>query len=325
MSRFGIYISCHEADLRLTRGCCESIRYSAGDTPICLIADGAFSTRGFERQYGCQVLRREDVRDERLRTRSFGGWGYSKFIPFWEGPFDRFLHLDSDTLMLGDVCGLSASSDADLLISPMPNAPHSPETIHSHWFSPEFVTRTFPGFRVEGQPYFCAGVVFGRRGAFDLDEYTHLLELQRQHPGQSFQSGDQGILNFLVFHRAAHGQLRYAEHDFQSYPLYMPRAKLDAINANLRDLDGGWKLPPSVLHYIDVKPSVFHEGIFWKLRQRKSDAWGPEAGWADAMNHFRVRSWQGAGLSRAGALAKVVTEDLAAHWTAFRRRAARSR
>ncbi len=320
MSAFGIYISSHRADLRLTRGCCESIRHFAGDTPICLLVDGDYSTRDLERQYGCQILRRGDVRDERLRTRSFGGWGYSKFIPFWEGPFERFLHLDSDTLMLGDVCGLSASSDADILISPMPNAPHSLETIHSHWFSPEFVTRTFPSFRVQGQPYFCAGVVFGRKGIFDLDVFMHLLDLQKQNPGQSFQSGDQGILNFLVFHRAARGLLRCAEHDFQTYPLYMPSAKLDTINTQLRDLEGEWKLPPQVLHYLDVKPSVFHDGVFWKLRQRRTDAWGPEAGWAAAMNLFRTRSWQGAGHSRAVATAKVASEDVAAHWTAFRRR-----
>jgi hypothetical protein len=320
MSPFGIYISCHDADLRLTRGCLESIRHFAGDTPVCLIFDGRSSLRDLERQYGCQVIRRGDVRTKELRERSFGGWGYSKFIPFWEGPFDRFLHLDSDTVMLGNVCGLSASTDADIILSPMPNAPHSPGTIHSHWFSPEFVTRTFPGFRVEGLPFFCAGVVFGRKGAMDLDEYMRLLELQKQNPGQSFQSGDQGILNFLVFHRAARGLLKYAERDFQDYALYMPEAKLAAINANLRDPGGGWKLPPTVVHYIDVKPSVFHDGLFWKLRQRKSAAWGPAAGWATAMNQLRVRSWQGAGLSRAAALAKVAAEDVAAHWTAFRRR-----
>lgn len=322
MSSFGIYITCHAADLRLTRGCCESIRTFAGDTPICLIADGDFSTRDFERRFGCRVMRRGDVRNDALRTRSFGGWGYSKFIPFWEGPFDRFLHLDSDTLMLGNVCGLSDSVDADIILSPMPNAPHSPETIHSHWFSPEFVTRAFPGFRVEEQPYFCAGVVFGRRGIFDLDEYLRLLDLQKQNPGQSFQSGDQGILNFLVFHRAAQGLLRYAARDFQSYPLYMPAAQLDAINASLRDLSAGWKLPPTVLHYIDVKPSVFHDGAFWKMRQREG-VWSPEHGWARAMNQFRVQSWQRAGHSRAIAIARVAAEDLRAHWTAHRRRGAK--
>ncbi len=322
MSQFGIYISCHEADLRLTRGCCESIRQFAGDTPICLIFDGKISLRDLERQYGVQVLRREDVRNDALRTRSFGGWGYSKFIPFWEGPFDRFLHLDSDTVMLGNACTIADSTDADMIVSPMPNTPHSTETIHSHWFSPEFVTQHFPGFRVEDQPYFCAGVAFGRKGVMDLDEYMRLLELQKQHPGQSFQSGDQGILNFLVFHRSANGQLRYATRDFQSYPLYMARPELDAINANLRDLAGGWKLPPTVLHYIDVKPSVFHDGVFQRYREWRGNAW-PATGWPCAMNQFRKRSWLGAGCSRLAAEARVLTEDLQAHWTAFRRRRAK--
>jgi lipopolysaccharide biosynthesis glycosyltransferase len=322
MSQFGIYISCHQADLRLTRGCCESIRQFAGDTPICLIFDGDAPLKDLQRQYGCQVLRREDVKNADLRNRSFGGWGYSKFIPFWEGPFDRFLHLDSDTSMLGDVRTVEASTDADIIISPMPNAPHSAETIHSHWFSPDFVTRHFPGFRVEDQPYFCAGVVFGRRGVMDLDEYMRLLELQKQNPGESFQSGDQGILNFLVFHRSASGQLRYATRDFQSYPLYMSRSELDAINANLRRLEDGWKLPPTVLHYIDVKPSVFHDGVFQRYREFRGNAW-PAAGWPTVMNRFRVQSWEGAGCSGAVARARVMAEDVEAHWTTFRRRRAK--
>jgi len=319
MSQFGIYISCHGADLRLTRGCCESIRTFAGDTPICLIFDGVASLKDFERDYGCMVLRREDVRDADLRTRSFGGWGYSKFIPFWEGPFERFLHLDSDTVMLGNVCTLLDSTDADLIVSPMPNAPHSAETIDSHWFTPDFIRREFPDFRVEDQPYFCAGVAFGRKGAMDLDEYMRLLTLQKQHPGRSFQSGDQGILNFLVFHRAARGLLTYATRDFQSYPLYMPGSELDAINASLCDLTGGWKLPPTVLHYIDVKPSVFHDGIFQRLRQLRGGAW-PASGWARAMNRFRIWSGERAGASALATRAVVLGEDLAAHWSAFRRR-----
>lgn len=319
MSQFGIYITCHGADLRLTRGCCESIRIFAGDTPICLVFDGTESLRDLERQYGCQVIRREDVRSQELRTRSFGGWGYSKFIPFWEGPFDRFLHLDSDTVMLGNVCPIVESTDADVIVSPMPNAPHSPETIHSHWFSPEFVQREFPGFQVENQPYFCAGVVFGRKGVMDLDEYMRLLELQNQNPGRSFQSGDQGILNFLVFHRAARGLLRYATRDFQSYPLYMSAAEIEPMSDNLRDLSGEWKLPPTVLHYIDVKPSVFHDGIFQKLRQLRGSTW-PVTGWPRAMNQFRVRSWRGAGFSSMAATARVWQEDFAAHQADRRKR-----
>ena len=75
-----------------------------------------------------------------------------------------------------------------------------------------------------------------------------------------------------------------------------------------------------------MKPSVFHEGLFWKLRQRKGGAWSPEAGWATAMNRFRVRSWQGAGWPHAAAVAKVTAEDLHFHGETFRkRRAARNK
>ncbi len=317
---FGIYISCHRTDYRLTKGCCESIRCFAGDTPICLIVDGHFSTAGLERQYHCQVIRREDVRNQDLRTRSFGGWGYSKFIPFWEGPFDRFLHLDSDTLMLGNVCPLSEQTDADIIISANPGDTFDHAAITAHWYSPEFVTREFPGFRVEGQPYFCAGVAFGRRGVFDLDEYMNLLDLQKKNPGCSFQSGDQGIFNFLVFHLSASGRLKYAVRQFQSYPLYMSAEELSVLNSHLADLSDGWKGVPSVLHYIDVKPSLFHEGALRRALQRAGGGWHPAEGWPVAMNRFRLRSRSNAGWPAAAAYADVLAEDLRYHGSALRKR-----
>ena len=320
MSQFGIYISCHRSDYRLTKGCCESIRCFAGDVPICLLVDGDYSTARLEKQYGCQIIRKEDVKDKDLRTRSFGGWGYSKFIPFWEGPFDRFLHLDSDTLMLGNVCGLSAETDADIIISVTPDVTHSHDSITAHWFSPEFVTKLVPGFRIEGQPYFCAGVAFGRKGVFALDEYMNLLELQKANPGRSFQSGDQGIFNFLVFHLSSLGRLKVAERQFQSYPLYMSAEEIREMNSHLADLSEGWKGTPTVLHYIDVKPSLFHEGALRRILQRTGSGWHPAEGWPVALNRFRIRSGRNAGWPVLAAYAEAIVEDLQYHSAAFRKR-----
>jgi hypothetical protein len=76
-----------------------------------------------------------------------------------------------------------------------------------------------------------------------------------------------------------------------------------------------------VLHYFDVKPSLLHDGIFHRMRRREG-VWGPAAGWATAMNRFRIRSWRAAGWPAPAAVARVMIEDLLFHSDTFRRRLA---
>lgn len=319
MSEFGIYILCHKADFRLTRGCCESIRTFAPKMPICLIVDGTFSTRALERQYGCQIIRREDVRDASLRKESFGGWGYSKMVAFWEGPFDRFLYLDADIVVAGDLGKLAAESDADVIFAGTGGLMNDLKEIDLRWMNPNFVRAHCPGYRVEGRPYFITCSYFGRKGLFDLDEYLRVLRLTRANPQQSFRAGEQGMLNYLTFAAADAGRLRYEARDFLRGPLYMTEEELRTLNAKLANPDAGWAGDPAVLHYFDVKPSVLHDGVFHRLR-RKEGVWGPAAGWATAMNRFRMRSWRAAGLPGPVALARVTVEDLLFHSETFRGR-----
>jgi hypothetical protein len=318
MSQFGIYISCHHADLRLARGCCESIRRFAGTVPICLIVDGDFSTRALERQYGCQVIRRHDVRDPGLRERSFGGWGYSKFILFWEGPFERFLYLDADTMMLGDLPSLAPQGEADMVVHGSGATVSDLTKIDTHWLHPPFLRQHFPEYRIEGRPYFVAGLFFARKGLFDLDRYLGLLAMQRANPKTSFHSGDQGIMNYLLFSSSDAGRLKYEVRHLQDCPLYKDRAWIDRLNANLA-AGGAWPDPPVMLHYIDVKPSLLHTPAFRRLWDR-GGGWAPEPGWSTAMNEMRVRSWQRGGLPGPLATARVLAEDLRCHGEVFLQR-----
>ncbi len=321
MSQFGIYILCHHADFRLTRGCCESIRTYMPKMPICLIVDGTFSTRALERQYGCLTIRRDDVRDPALRQESFGGWGYSKMIAFWEGPFDRFLYLDSDTVIAGDIGGLCATSDADVIFAGSGEPVNDLREIDLRWMHPDFVRAHFPGYRVEGRPYFITCSYFARQGLFDLDDYLRSLRLTREHPHQSFRAGEQGMLNYLTFAAADAGRLKYEAREFLRGPLYLSEEELRALNSQLANPDAGWAGDPAVLHYFDVKPTVLHDGIFHRVRRREG-VWSPAAGWATAMNRFRIRSYRAAGWPSPAALARVAIEDLLFHSATFRRRLA---
>ncbi len=322
MSPFGVYILCHKADFRLTRGCCESIRRFAGEVPICLIVEGSFSTEALERQYGCQTLRREDIKDESLRTKSFGGWGYSKMVAFWEGPFERFLYLDSDTIMLGNVCAMADEMPVDMIIPEVPATLYQPEAMNVHWLNPEFVARNFPSYRIYDHPYFTTGVFFGRKGLFELGEYLRLLDLQRAYPKDSFRpvSGEQGLLNFLVFSAAAAGRLTYAVKPLQICPLYMEKGEVSEINEALRSADGEWKGPRAVIHYVDVKPSLLHEGWARRSTAEVNDAWTPPPGWPSAMNKMRLQSYAACGYPYFAAIARVLAQDLRYHGEAMGKR-----
>lgn len=321
MSPFGIYILCHAADYRLTRGCCESIRTFMPAVPICLIVDGTFSTRALERQYGCLTIRRDDVRERALREESFGGWGYSKMIAFWEGPFDRFLYLDSDIVVAGDLAQIAVGSEADVLFAGQGQPVNDLREIDLRWMHPDFVRTHLPGYRIEGRPYFITCSYFARKGLFDLDDYLRLLRLTRKHPRESFRAGEQGMLNYLTFAAADAGKLRYEAREFLRGPLYESEDELRTLNDALENPEVGWPREPLVLHYFDVKPSVFHDGLFHRLRQ-KEGVWSPAAGWATAMNRFRRRSWRAAGCPEPIATARVTLEDLLFHSATFRRRLA---
>jgi hypothetical protein len=187
--------------------------------------------------------------------------------------------------------------------------------------NPEFIAARFPDYRLEGRGYFNAGVFFGRKGIFERDRYLELVALQRANPTNSFRSGDQGIFNFLVFSSADAGKLKVSLRPIQSAPLYMNRRQIDALNANLDELDGRWAAEPSILHYIDVKPSLFHEPAFRRKVADSEEAW-PAPGWAAAMNRMRQRSLRAAGYSTPVAVAIRAFEDLQYHGATVRRRLA---
>src|SRR6266480_4058902 len=99
-STFGITMCCYRGDYPLLKGCCASIRAHLGDIPICLIVDGKFPVAEICELYSVTVLHREQI-DKRL-LRSYG-YGLTKMIAFWHSPFERFLHIDADTICWGDI------------------------------------------------------------------------------------------------------------------------------------------------------------------------------------------------------------------------------
>jgi hypothetical protein len=229
---FGIVIACSDQSYLFAQGCCASIRHFLGDVPICLAVDGDFSTRRLRRTYGVHVLDRRTVADARLAARSFG-WGLTKMVALWQCPWPRFLCLDPDTMVWGDVSRLGDFDRHDVVldqqyvrtasgraINPLlyqflgqasPDAALRAAVVDRCLFDIDAIALHFPDFdwRRHLNGYAWTGAFFARRDMFELDEYIDLLDFAEAHPGV-FLGGEMGFLNFMIFRAVERGELRVA-------------------------------------------------------------------------------------------------------------------
>ena len=291
----GFSISCYQGDIPLLRGCLSSIRYFAPDAPICLIVDGNFSTRSFEKYYGVQVIRRSDVKEAGLRKLSFG-FGLTKMVGFWEAPFDLVFHIDADAVLWGDIRLNIPGGKWDVVY----NESHEVITDYiqrTQYFDPKRIFEHIEPFPWEGNPYFQAGVICIRKGVLDLDEYLRMLERQEKHP-DVFINGDQGILNILVFRALMSGRLNATSAHLQSV---IPVLENNDLEKRFRIEKGAPVITgtPTVLHWAGPKPWQENKDLFRK-----------------PMDYFRARGIRECGFGRClpGELALEIDEVMARQW-----------
>lgn len=254
----GFSVACHLGDVPLLRGCLASIKYFAPDAPICLMIDGDFDSRPFEKRYGVSCIRRRDVRHPDLRKWSFGP-GITKMVAFWEAPFERIFHVDADAVLWGDVRRNLPDGDWDVVF----NEPHEEinEFIQrTQYFDPQLIFEHIKPFPWQDNPYFQAGVVCVKRGALDIQEYLKMLEGQRKNP-DIFINMDQGILNILVFRAAKSGRLRALSAHLQSVVPVLSKGELKSRF----QVQNGKPVPrnqSTVVHWAGPKPYTTNSSVF---------------------------------------------------------------
>ena len=312
MPDFGIYIATYAGDWSLAKACVASIRHFCPSVSVCLLVDGNFSVDEVVIGGGVTVLRKADIVDSFLRTRSFGGFGYSHLIPFWEGPFERFLYADADAIFLGNLSKLRPHQGT--MLTPCEFGLVSDSgLISNNWFNLAFIEREFPDFEALGRQYFFAGTFFGEKGMFDLRQYQQLLDLQAQSGPESFKCGDQGILNFL-FHSGSDAKKFHLEsRDYQLLAGDLEKLKPGFIEKWMPTQDY-----PYLLHYPYTKPvvpSVVPIARLAGMRVASNKLARP-------MNHFRRVAAESAG--KGNRSAALCLEDLA-HVARWVRRGIRNR
>jgi hypothetical protein len=266
MKEFGIVIACCRRDFNFAKGCCASVRYFLGDIPICLIVDGSFSTRSLEKTYSVCVIKHDNIIHQVLRERSFG-WGLTKMIAFWESPFEKFLFLDADTVVWGNVLRFADCNDSDIVID-QPYGAYSNETTSKFFFDIKGIETHFPSFQWRDRPYFVSGVFVAKKGIFELDEYVDLLNFNAKKPG-IFKYGEQGILNFMTFRAADEGRVRLASRDMQTLIRRHSQNELEErFPLNVKGPDcKDREQEASVIHWAGFKPYIVNTGAYSKPMQ----------------------------------------------------------
>lgn len=186
-----IYVSASKLDSRLTRTCIASIRHFHPTIPIKLLLGG--------KAQPLLVKELVEVWDVKIANVPEGdyGWGFVKLEPLFGPPGERFLMLDSDTVLSAPLPNEWLSCPAPFLVD---NEPYSDERLPERYYDWQCIRQ----WDSEARPppfVFNSGQWFGSSGILtrkDFDQWIHWSFPRRLRHPQAFFPGDQGVLNYVI-------------------------------------------------------------------------------------------------------------------------------
>lgn len=286
-SEIGVVTACYPDDYPLVTAACASIRHFLPDVPIAVIADKDVCMEELTRVYGVTVLRTNPYLN-RFAIPLSGNY-YVKWVAFLDAPFRKFLYLDSDAIVWGDVLS-RLQLDPHQFMTLNTSIPASAEALNHWWFDLAGLQRLDPEFDPWGKPLFCAGAFAAWTSLFDAGEIHDLLELYRRN-ASIFRFGDQGFFNYAVFRKQQRGEIRVSSGDIQ---IPVPDLSDDDFQRrfSLSHLQSGECPERAVLHFCGSKPLI-------QYRSPK----------ASLFTWFRFQFFRDAGLSTRAAWHRAVGEE----------------
>ena len=241
----GVIVLVSAGDMYLAKACCASIRHSMGDIPITLLVDGPdTNTAELERLPNVKRMVAQEVAGSECAELCTGFW--VKLLVFWMSPYERFLYLDADTLVWGDVRAYAEFDKYDFIAGYDFNRPRilrTVEEVQRYVFDVEFIKKLDPALDWHGQELANNGVFFARRGVFSK---ARLLELRRLPCWRCYE---QGVLNYLRWRALRDGVPRVSGHRLQIFPAEETYSPED------RFMPRSWKRPV-IVHWIGGKPRL---------------------------------------------------------------------
>jgi hypothetical protein len=173
------------------------------------------------------------------------GWGFVKLEPLFGPVGERFLVLDSDTVLTGPVLDAWAESQAPFLVDDEAQSEARTKEIYYDW---ERVRKIDPDAR---RPAFLfnTGQWFGTAGVLKRDDFSPWIEWtlpRKTTPPRHFMNGEQGVLNYVFNQKAIHAGLRIDRREIMRWPGHSLDG-LDAESVSRRTA------PPRVIHWAGMK------------------------------------------------------------------------
>jgi hypothetical protein len=249
-----LYIAASARDARYTRICVASVRHFCPDIPIRLLVGGRL-----QRGLSDELQRYWNVGTADLPKGDYG-WGFVKLEPLFGQPGERFLVLDSDTVLTGQVLDIWNEFPAPFLVDDEVQSEADTKRLYYDW---EKVRKIDPNARPP-RFVFNSGQWFGTAGVLTRDDFAPWVEWTMprtlRHP-EYFMPGDQGILNYVLNQKAATDGLRVERRQIMRWPGHS-MGGLDAETVSKR------AAAPRVVHWAGVKKARQRDMIGADLLKR---------------------------------------------------------
>jgi hypothetical protein len=241
----GVIIPVWVGDVYLAKACCASVRQSMGDIPITLLVDGpATNTREIQRIHGVQRMVVQEVAGTEF-LQLCTGTPWTKLLPFWLSPYERFLCIDADTLTWGDVRAYADFDRYDFIAAYnlQRRCLQTDAEVQKYVFDVETIRKRNPPLDWHGREFANSGFFFARRGVFSE---TQLMALRRWDCWRCY---DQGLLNYLRWQAEFSGSPRVGGERVQVFPAEREIQVMDRFLP--RDFH-----QPAIVHWVGKKPKL---------------------------------------------------------------------
>jgi hypothetical protein len=277
-----IYIAACSRDARFTRICVASVRYFYPEIPIRLLVSGRL-----QRGLADELQQYWGVGTADIPSGDYG-WGFVKLEVLFGTPGEKFLVLDSDTVLTGQVLDIWNEFPVPFLVDDEKQSEADTKRLYYDW---EKVREIDPNAR---PPRFVvnSGQWFGTAGVLTRDDFAPWVEwtMPRRllHP-EHFMPGDQGILNYVLNQKSAINGLCVERRQIMLWPGHS-MGGLDAETVSKRAAS------PRVVHWAGVKKTrqrdmigadllAYFEKVYYQ-RLPVGEARRLFAGYRDALSHW---------------------------------------
>jgi hypothetical protein len=191
------------------------------------------------------LLRYWNVRTADLPSKGDYGWGFVKLEALFGQPGERFLVLDSDTVLTGAVLDVWSDTRVPFLVDDEKQSESDTKRLYYDW---QRVRAIDPGARPP-QFVFNSGQWFGTAGVFTRADFAPWIEWilpRKLRPPELFMNGDQGILNYVFNQKAALQGLQIERRQIMRWPAHAMEG-LDAETVSRK------AAAPRIVHWAGLK------------------------------------------------------------------------